>query len=39
MITLFLCSLAWKLYDNAVKSGRWRAYLAHRRRCGECKRW
>ena len=34
---LYLCDVAWKLYDNAVKTGKWREYLKHRKTCTICR--
>lgn len=34
---LFLCDTAWELYEKAIKTGKWSAYLKHRKTCKECK--
>jgi hypothetical protein len=34
---LELCDAAWKLYDQAVLSGKWAAYLNHRKQCKDCR--
>ena len=34
---LYLCDKAWELYEKAVKTGYWKAYLAHRKSCTECR--
>lgn len=35
--TIHLCPEAWNLFDAYLAgSATWRAYLRHRRTCGEC---